>query len=200
MTMEWWRYSFLRLQELSTCSSIPSKCFSMWLMKSFPLKFTDRLERSNADRYRQSNIVFDLKITRMCPTGSITMQWGLSSGKQKLTCSGVVCRLPRELGACANSVYQALFPPPLHNEASVHSNTRPTNETFDFLSLKTSILNEDRHWHVRTVRITARQWLIVKPACLWVFGQLNTVWVECCLPCLGIRYTRTSNLISMHIP
>ena len=29
-------------------------------------------------------------------------------------CSGVVCGLPRELGTCANSVYQALFPPPPH--------------------------------------------------------------------------------------
>ena len=55
----------------------------------------------------------------MCPTESITMQCGLQhAGKQKLTIilvySGVVCRLPREPGACANSVYQALFPPPPH--------------------------------------------------------------------------------------
>ena len=41
-----------------------------------------------------------------------------SAGKQKLTVilvySGVVCRLPREPGTCAKSVYQALFPPPPH--------------------------------------------------------------------------------------
>ena len=43
------------------------------------------------------------------------MQRDLSAGKQKLTViSGVVCRLLRELGACTNSVYQALFPPPPH--------------------------------------------------------------------------------------
>ena len=45
------------------------------------------------------------------------MQCGLSAGKQKLTVILVeqrVCRLPRELGACTNSVYQALFPPPPH--------------------------------------------------------------------------------------
>ena len=33
----------------------------------------------------------------------------------RLSCLGrLECRLPRELGACTNSVYQALFPPPLH--------------------------------------------------------------------------------------
>ena len=55
------------------------------MTQSFPLKFTDHLEQSNADRYRQSDIVFDFNTDRMCPTGSITMQCGLSGGKQKLT-------------------------------------------------------------------------------------------------------------------
>ena len=43
------------------------------LTQSFPLKFTDLLERSTADRYRQSHIVFSFKTARMCPTGSIPM-------------------------------------------------------------------------------------------------------------------------------
>ena len=30
-------------------------------MQSFPLKFTDHFERSNADCHRRSNIVFDLE-------------------------------------------------------------------------------------------------------------------------------------------
>ena len=51
----------------------------------FPLKFANHLEQSNADRYHQSEIVFDFNTTCMCPTGSITMQCGLSGGKQKLT-------------------------------------------------------------------------------------------------------------------
>ena len=82
---DWRRYSALRLQELSTRSSIPAKRCGTWMTQSLPLKFTDHLERSNADRYRQSDIVFDFNIARVCPTGSITMQCGLSGGKQKLT-------------------------------------------------------------------------------------------------------------------
>ena len=62
--------------ELSSLS-ISAKRFSMWLTQSFLLKFTDHLEWSNAECYRQSNIAFDLKIARMCPIGSITMQCGL---------------------------------------------------------------------------------------------------------------------------
>ena len=85
MTRERRRYSALRLQELSTCLSIPAKRCGTWLMQSFPLKFTDRLERSSADRYRQSDIVFDFKTARMYPTGSITRQCSISEGKQKLT-------------------------------------------------------------------------------------------------------------------
>ena len=47
--------------------------------------------------------------------------------------SRVVCRLPRELGACVNSVYQALFPPPppqSGNEARITSQfmQKPTEE------------------------------------------------------------------------
>ena len=41
---------------------------------NFPLKFTDRLKRSSANHYRQSDIVFDFKTARMYPTGSITRQ------------------------------------------------------------------------------------------------------------------------------
>ena len=43
-------------------------------MQSFPLKFPDRLERSNADRHHQTDIVFDFKTVCMCPTGSVTMR------------------------------------------------------------------------------------------------------------------------------
>ena len=55
------------------------------MTQTFPLKFTNHLERSNADGYCQSNIVFDFNTARMCPTGSITTQCSLSGGKQKLT-------------------------------------------------------------------------------------------------------------------
>ena len=41
------------------------------------LKFTDRLERSNADCYRQSDIFSDFSTARMCLTGSIAIQYGL---------------------------------------------------------------------------------------------------------------------------
>ena len=112
------------MKVLSSCRNCPRICpfqlsaVTRELMQSVPLKFTDHLERSNADRYRKSDIVFDFKIAHMCHTGSITMQCGLQQVNQKLTIilvySGVVCRLPRELGACANGVYQAFFPPPPH--------------------------------------------------------------------------------------
>ena len=48
--------------------------------------------------YHQSDIYSDFKATRMCFTGCMNITW----------CS----RLPRELSTFANSVYQALFPPP----------------------------------------------------------------------------------------
>ena len=71
------------------------------MTQSFPLKFTDQHKQSNADHSR--DIVSDFSTGHMCLTGSITMQCGLSAGKQKLT---VI--LPRELGAFANSVYTRL--------------------------------------------------------------------------------------------
>ena len=55
------------------------------MTQSFPLKTDSHLELSNADRYCQNDIVFDFNTARMCPTRSITMQCGLSGGKQKLT-------------------------------------------------------------------------------------------------------------------
>ena len=58
VTKEQWRYSALRLQELSTCSCIPAKHCNTWLMQSLPLKFTDHFKRSNADSYCRSNIVW----------------------------------------------------------------------------------------------------------------------------------------------
>ena len=68
------RYSAPCLQELSTCSCIPAKHCSMWLMKSLPLKFTDRFKQSNADSYHRHDIVFDLKTAHMSVRRSITMQ------------------------------------------------------------------------------------------------------------------------------
>ena len=44
-----------------------------------------------------------------------SLQSDLSAGEQKLTTifvQRIVCRLPRKFGACVNSVYQVLFPPP----------------------------------------------------------------------------------------
>ena len=38
-----------------------------------------------AINYHQNDNAFDFKTTRMCPTGSITMQCDLSGGKKKLT-------------------------------------------------------------------------------------------------------------------
>ena len=49
------------------------------------LKFTDCLERKNPDHYHPSNVVSDVRTTQMCHIGSITLQCGVSSGKQKLT-------------------------------------------------------------------------------------------------------------------
>ena len=43
-------------------------------MQSFHLKFIDRLERSNADHYHQTDVVFDFKTACMCTTGSVTMR------------------------------------------------------------------------------------------------------------------------------
>ena len=56
-TRERWRHSALQLQELSMHLSILVKCCSMWLTQFLLLKFTDCLERSNADCYRQSDTV-----------------------------------------------------------------------------------------------------------------------------------------------
>jgi len=65
MTKERQRYSALRLQEFCPHSCIPAKHCSTWLTQCLPLKFTDRFERSNAERYRRSDIVFHLKTARM---------------------------------------------------------------------------------------------------------------------------------------
>ena len=51
------------------------------------------------------------KTHSQCLTGSISLQCGVTI----FLCSGVACRLPRELSACASSVHQPLFSsPPLH--------------------------------------------------------------------------------------
>ena len=56
MTREWQRSL---LEEIAFVHSI-KRC-GTWLIQSFSLKFTDRLERSNANRYHQTDIVFDFK-------------------------------------------------------------------------------------------------------------------------------------------
>ena len=52
-------------------------------MQSFPLKFTDRLERSNADHYHQTDVVFDFKTACMRTTGSITIRCCILIVEQK---------------------------------------------------------------------------------------------------------------------
>ena len=69
MMRQWWRYSALCLQELSTHLPIPAKHCHTWLTQFFSLKFYNRFEWSNADRYCQRNVAFDFKTTHMCPTG-----------------------------------------------------------------------------------------------------------------------------------
>ena len=64
---------------------VPAKWCGTRLTQSFPLKFTDRFEWSNADCYCWSDIVFELKTACISLRGSITMQCGLSAGEQKLT-------------------------------------------------------------------------------------------------------------------
>ena len=86
MKRERWRCSALHLQELSKRSlSIPAKHCSTWLMQSFPLKFSDRLEQCIADRLR-SIIAFDFK-NRTCVSHREykSIQCNLSAGKHKLT-------------------------------------------------------------------------------------------------------------------
>ena len=51
MTREQWRHSDFRLQDLLIHLSISVKRCGMWLMSSFPLKFTDCLEQGNLDCY-----------------------------------------------------------------------------------------------------------------------------------------------------
>ena len=58
----------------------------------FPLKFTDCLERSK--QTVNVRAIIDFKTARRCLTGSIILQCGLSAGKQKFSCSGVVCHIP----------------------------------------------------------------------------------------------------------
>ena len=65
-TMKPWKDSARCLQKLFMPSSIPAKRCDTWLMQSFPLKLTNHLEQSNADRYCQSDIVSDSKIGCMC--------------------------------------------------------------------------------------------------------------------------------------
>jgi len=109
MTRERRRHSALRLPGFSVHLSIPVKCCGTWLTQFFPLKLTNGLQLNNADHYRQSDIVFDFKTAHMSLIGSIALQSSLSAGKQKLTVILVKRRsmqVAKELGACANSVYQ----------------------------------------------------------------------------------------------
>ena len=101
MTTHWVGNDERATMELSMHSCIPS---NMWLTHLF---LWSLLIASNEamHSYRRSDIVYDLKIARMSLRGSITMQCGLSR---------IVCRLPRERGACANIEYQGLFPSSPH--------------------------------------------------------------------------------------
>ena len=67
--------------------------------------------------------------------------------------SGVVCRLPREFGACANSVYQALFPPPPHKSLGTRLGTvKPHGNKKGYLSCFCmhfgcpALCSWDKHW------------------------------------------------------
>ena len=119
MTMERRKYLALRLQELSPHSCIPANLTLQHVTDaSLPLKFIVRFERSNADSYRRSDIIFDLKTARVCVSEGvyhavrpfsrwteltvILVQW---SSKQ------VTKGTWRMREQC---VYQALFPPPPH--------------------------------------------------------------------------------------
>ena len=75
----------------------------------FPLKFTDHLTQSDADRYPQTNVVSDFETACMCLTGSITPHCSLSAG---------------EVGTCMNSVYQTLLPPPPHKSLGTMPNLK----------------------------------------------------------------------------
>ena len=111
------------------------------MMQSVALKFTNRL------KYWQNDIVFDLKIARMCPTESVTIQCGLSAGKQNLTVIVVLWSSMQVTKGTwrmhEHSVYQAFLPPPhthTHtqepgNEARVQVASSPGLPTVQFLSM-----------------------------------------------------------------
>ena len=52
-------------------------------MQSFPLKFANYVEQSDADSLCQCDIVSDFKTARRCHTSSTILQRGLSAGEQK---------------------------------------------------------------------------------------------------------------------
>ena len=93
----------LCLQELSTCLSIHGKCYSTLLMQFFSCK------------------VYHWPQTKQ-QTVSIKAILFLTSKPPK--CGGVLCKLPKELGTCANSVYQAVFPPPPYDKPRNEANKR----------------------------------------------------------------------------
>ena len=72
-----------RSQEWSTCWSIPAKYYyKRWRNLSFEVYRC--LERSDADHYRQSDIISDFKFFQMFLARSIALQCGLPAGKLKL--------------------------------------------------------------------------------------------------------------------
>ena len=135
-------YSALHLQELFMCLCISAKHCSTWLTQFLPLEFTNHFKQSNAYSYRRSDIVFNLQTNHMSLRRIINKQ-----------CSGVVCRLPRELGAYTNSVYQAFFPPSLHeilgNEASLLSSGK--NLGFKGIYFNLNLLFNEDVWLINGI-------------------------------------------------
>ena len=140
----------LHFQELSTHLSIPGKQCSWWLMQTFPLKFIDRLKRNNADCYRQStrNIASDFKTAWMCLTGSVSYPCNVAFQRVNRNwhnlsvATKVICRLPRELGACMHKQH---IPGSLSFSLTQETGNE-ANGHIEVQLLEVFIQNKNGHW------------------------------------------------------
>ena len=107
MTKE--RYT-LCLQELSMHLSVSDKS----MKQSFPLKFTNCLNEAMQTVAVKAIIVSDFKTAWRCLTGSITLEWSLSAGKQNISINFSSKQVTKGTLHMHEHVYQVLFPPPPH--------------------------------------------------------------------------------------
>ena len=107
MMKEYKRHSALCLQKLFM-RSFKLNSYGTWLTQSFSLMLTENKAMQIATVKAATFLTSNTPV--WVSHGSITLQCGLSGGKQNwILCSKVVCRLLKKLGACTNNMCQGLF-------------------------------------------------------------------------------------------